>query len=86
MSSSKGAARQREVEATVRRLSATQGESDKKYRLTQVGSEIGGTQRQRQTLKTLGLRHRGAEAEVRDNPVWRGRIRAVAHLLHVEEV
>ena len=77
--------KQLEIEAVVRRLSAAEGASDKKYRLTLSGSAIGGTQRQRATLKCLGLRRRGSQALVEDTPQMRGRIRAVAHLLRVED-
>jgi large subunit ribosomal protein L30 len=55
-------------------------------RLTQIRSAIGGTTRQRQTLRTLGLRHIGDVALKPDEPQFRGIIRAVAHLLTVEEV
>ena len=85
MSFSKKDKKQLEVEAVVRRLSAAEGKSDKKYRVTLRGSAIGGTQRQRATLKCLGLRRRGAQALVEDTPQMRGRIRAVAHLLRVED-
>lgn len=73
------------IEAVVRRMSATEGKSDKKYRVTLRGSAIGGTHRQRATLQCLGLRRRGSQAVVEDTPQMRGRIRAVAHLLTVED-
>lgn len=74
------------IEDLVRRMSAGEGSSDKQYRVTLTGSAIGGTHRQRETLKCLGLRRRNSQALVKDTPQGRGRIRAVAHLIAVEEV
>ena len=54
--------------------------------MTLTGSEIGSTKEQRATLRCLGLRKRGTSSVVKDTPQTRGRIRAVAHLLRVEEV
>jgi large subunit ribosomal protein L30 len=53
-----------------------------KVRLTR--SPIGCTQRQRQTLRGLGLTRVGKAVIVRDNEATRGRIRAVAHLVEVK--
>ena len=50
-----------------------------KLKITQVKSGIGGTHRQRETLKSLGLR------KIRQTTV-RGMIATVAHLVTVEEV
>lgn len=55
------------------------------FKVTQVRSAIGTQQRQRDTLRTLGLRHRGKTVIVRDSPATQGRLRAVAHLIKVEE-
>jgi len=49
-----------------------------------VRSPIGGTQRQRQTLRALGLTRVGRSAVVHDNLPTRGRIRSVAHLIEVD--
>jgi len=57
----------------------------KMLRVTQVRSAIGGTTRQRESLRGLGLRRIGASAIVQDNPSSRGLIRSVHHLLAVEE-
>ena len=54
-------------------------------RVTQVRSAIGGTHRQRECLRGLGLRRLGASAIVPDNPATRGMIQKVGHLLAVEE-
>ena len=46
-------------------------------------SPIGSTQRQRQTLRGLGLTRVGQTVIVHENPPTRGRIRAVQHLVEV---
>ena len=55
-------------------------------RITQRRSGIGGTSRQRETLRTLGLRRIGATVVRDDRPEVRGMVRAVSHLVDVEEV
>ncbi|MBM4268297.1 MAG: 50S ribosomal protein L30 [Deltaproteobacteria bacterium] len=85
MASRKVLKRQQVVEDLVRRLSQKQGATATTYHLTLLESEIGGTVRQRATLRCLGLRRRGSRSMVADTPQMRGRIRAVAHLLAVEE-
>ena len=42
--------------------------------------------KQRETLRALGLRHHQAEVVKEDNPAIRGMVRAVSHLVEVEEV
>lgn len=55
-------------------------------KIVQTRSGIGGTASQRATLRTLGL-HRIGQAVVRaDGPEVRGMVRAIAHLVSVEEV
>ena len=46
----------------------------KTVKVTLVGSPIGQTDRQRQTLRGLGLTRRGRSVVVRDNPAIRGKI------------
>ncbi len=53
-------------------------------KVTLVASPIGQTQRQRQTLRGLGLTRVGKTVAVPDNPPTRGMIRKVAHLVRVE--
>jgi len=53
-----------------------------KVRLTR--SPIGSTQRQRQTLRGLGLTRVGKTVIVYDNEPTRGRIRVVQHLVEVK--
>ena len=85
MASKKARKKNEIIEALQRRMSAAQGVSDKQYRVTLQSSAIGGTHRQRATLKCLGLRRRGSQSVVEDTPQMRGRIRTVAHLVSVED-
>jgi large subunit ribosomal protein L30 len=55
-------------------------------RVTQVKSRIGGTQVQRDTLRSLGLRRIGDVVVKADRPEIRGMVQAVRHLVTVEEV
>jgi len=55
-------------------------------RVTQTKSKIGGTKRQRDSLRSLGLRRIGDVVVKDDKPEFRGMIRAVRHLVTVEEV
>jgi large subunit ribosomal protein L30 len=48
-------------------------------------SEIGGTDRQRRTLRGLGLRKIGDERELEKSNAVLGMIKKVAHLVEVEE-
>ena len=55
-------------------------------KVTQIKSKIGGTQGQRNTLRTLGLRRIGDVVVKADQPEVRGMIQTVRHLVTVEEV
>jgi large subunit ribosomal protein L30 len=55
-------------------------------RVTQTKSKIGGTQGQRDSLRSLGLRRIGDCVVKADRPEIRGMIHAVRHLVTVEEV
>jgi large subunit ribosomal protein L30 len=55
-------------------------------RVTQTRSKIGGTQQQRDSLRSLGLKRIGDVVVKEDRPEFRGMIRAVRHLVTVEEV
>ena len=57
----------------------------KRVRVRQVKSAIGYDRRQRATLRGLGLRRIDHSVEVEDTPAVRGMIRAVRHLVAVEE-
>ncbi|NNG39036.1 50S ribosomal protein L30 [Flexivirga sp. ID2601S] len=54
-------------------------------KVTQVKSEIGGKPQHRETLRSLGLKKIGQTVEKPDSPEFRGMVRAVAHLVTVEE-
>jgi large subunit ribosomal protein L30 len=57
-----------------------------RLKVTQTRSEIGGTSRQRNTLRTLGLKRLRDTVVKEDRPEIRGMIKAVTHLVAVEEV
>jgi len=54
-------------------------------RITWVKSAIGSDQRQRSTLKGLGLRRLHQTVELQDQPAVRGMIAKVSHLVRVED-
>jgi large subunit ribosomal protein L30 len=55
-------------------------------KVTQTKSKIGGTQSQRDSLRSLGL-HRIRDSVIKaDRPEIRGMIQVVRHLVAVEEV
>jgi large subunit ribosomal protein L30 len=54
-------------------------------RITLVKSPIGYTQRQKDTVRALGLRRMNQTVEQNDSPVIRGMINKVSHLVQVEE-
>lgn len=55
-------------------------------KVTQTKSAIGGKPKQRETLRTLGLKRIGHSVVRDDRPEVRGQINAVSHLVTVEEV
>ena len=57
-----------------------------KLKITQVKSSIGGTQRQRDTLRSLGLRRIRHSVIHEDRPEIRGMAHRVNHLVKLEEV
>jgi large subunit ribosomal protein L30 len=57
-----------------------------RLKVTQIRSEIGGKQNQRDTLRTLGLRKIGDVVVKEDRPEVRGMVHTVRHLVNVEEV
>ena len=56
-----------------------------KFKLTQVRSQIGQSQRHRGTLRALGLGKIGRTVEHDDSPVLAGMLRKVRHLVKIEE-
>ena len=57
-----------------------------KYRITQVVSKNGSTQRQIANLRTLGIRKMHQTVEVEKHPVTTGQIAKIQHLVKVEEI
>ncbi|MCA9671264.1 MAG: 50S ribosomal protein L30 [Myxococcales bacterium] len=57
-----------------------------KLKVTQVRSGIGRTERQKRTLKGLGLTRMGRPRVLEDSPAIRGMIVKVQHLVTVEPV
>lgn len=55
-------------------------------KVTQVKSLIGGKQNQRDSMRSLGLKHIGDVVVKEDRPEIRGMINVVRHLVTVEEV
>jgi large subunit ribosomal protein L30 len=56
-----------------------------KLTITQVRSSNGASQKQHDTLKTLGLGKIGRATERDDHPTVRGLIHSVRHLVKVDE-
>jgi large subunit ribosomal protein L30 len=54
-------------------------------RITYRKSAIGYSQRQKDTIRSLGFRRLGQTLEVADSPTVRGMVRHVQHLVDVEE-
>ncbi len=57
-----------------------------KLKITQKKGLVGTKQNQRETMRSLGLRKIHQSVVREDDAVTRGMIRAVAHLVTVEEV
>ena len=58
---------------------------EKILRITLIKSPIGYTQRQKDTVRALGLRRMNQTVEHADSPVIRGMVTKVGHLVQVEE-
>ena len=56
------------------------------YKITQVVSKNGATKRQIANLRSLGIRSMHQTVEVEANPVNKGMIAKVQHLVKVEEI
>ena len=57
-----------------------------KVKITQVKSKNGTTQRQKDNLRSLGIRRIGHTVEVELNPVTEGQLAKIRHLVVVEEL
>jgi large subunit ribosomal protein L30 len=60
-------------------------EASSRLRIKLVRSPIGGTERQRATVRALGLRRLHQVVEQADSPVTRGMVQKVAHLVTILE-
>ncbi len=58
----------------------------KKLLVKYVKSQIGYSKQQKGTMRALGLKRLGDVVQVEDNPVMRGMVHKVRHLVQVEEV
>jgi large subunit ribosomal protein L30 len=58
----------------------------KSLRITLVKSPIGYSRRQKETVRALGLRRLKQSVVQEDNPVIRGMVMKVSHLVEVEEL
>ena len=56
-----------------------------KVKIEQTRSAIGSNPSQRQTLSALGLGRPGSRVEREDSPQLQGQLRAVGHLVKVDE-
>jgi large subunit ribosomal protein L30 len=57
-----------------------------KLRVTQIRSTISHIERNRATIRALGLHRIGDTVEIVDNPATRGMVRQVRFLVTVEEI
>ena len=57
-----------------------------KLKITQVRSALGRGAKQQGTIRALGLRKIGQTVTQSDRPEIRGMVRAVEHLIEVEEI
>ena len=57
-----------------------------KFRVTQIKSTISHIERNRATVRALGLHGIGSSVEVVDNPATRGMVRQVRFLVSVEDI
>ena len=64
---------------------AKKASKGKALRITLVRSPIGYSERQKRTVRALGLRHLNQTVEHDDAPEIRGMIKKVIHLVRVEE-
>lgn len=60
--------------------------ASKRLRITYTKSSIGYAKDQKGTVLALGLKHVGEAVEFADNPVVRGMVSKVSHLVKVEEI
>jgi len=66
--------------------SSGEGGEQGKLRITWIKSAIGYSQRQKKTIRALGLHRLNDVVEQADTPAIRGMVSKVSHLVRVEEV
>ncbi len=71
--------------APAKKATAKKAASGATVTVTQIASPAGRLPQQRQTLIGLGLNKMGRTSTLEDTPSVRGMIRAVSHLVKVEE-
>jgi len=64
---------------------ATENQATKRLRVTYIKSAIGYPERQKATLRALGLHRLGQTVEHESTPAVRGMVAKVSHLVKVEE-
>jgi len=64
---------------------AKKASKGKGLRITLIKSPIGYSERQKRTVRALGLRRLNQTVEQSDSPVIRGMLDKVSHLVRVEE-
>jgi large subunit ribosomal protein L30 len=57
-----------------------------KLKVRQIKSAIGRQEKQKRTLRALGIRRMHQTVVVEDNPCMRGMVKKIEHLLEVEEL
>jgi large subunit ribosomal protein L30 len=67
-------------------MSSGRGSGERKLRIKWVKSSIGYPQRQKGTIRALGLRRLGDVVVQADTPVIRGMVDKVSHLVRVEVI
>jgi len=71
--------------ATEKKKKKSAAASGGKLKIRQIGSVIGCTDRQRATVRGLGLRRMHQVVERADTPEIRGMVKAVPHLVSIVE-
>ena len=67
-------------------MSKRMSDEKKHVRITVVRSPIGYSEKQKRTIRALGLRRLGDSVRQEDTPVIRGMIFKVSHLVRVEDL
>jgi large subunit ribosomal protein L30 len=70
---------------TAKRGSSERPSGGRRLRIEQVGSTIGANPRQRDALRTLGLKRIRAVVERDDTPAVRGAVAKIPHLVRIVE-